>query len=90
MGPRLPKFGLAIHFPLPAACYDPGVWRRPSAAAVLGLALATAACAAPGGVPIAALAPASLHAPDLIADADPTVRGARLLPMSLAQARRLG
>jgi hypothetical protein len=90
MGPRLPKFGLAIHFPLPAACYDPGVWRRLSVAAVFGLALATAACAAPGGVPIAAPAPASLHAPGLIADADPTVRGARLLPIDLAQARTWG
>jgi hypothetical protein len=90
MGPRLPKFRRAIHFPLPAACYDPRVRRRFSAATVPALALAAAACAGPRGFPLAAPAPAALHAPDLVADADPTVRGARLLPIDLGQARTWG
>lgn len=57
---------------------------------MLAPALAAGACAGTGGLQTAAVAPASLHAPDLVADADPTVRGARLLPIDLGQARTWG
>jgi len=83
------KFGLPIHFPLPAACYDPSVRRHLSSSGSAAAVLALGGCAA-GGVPLAPTTAAALHAPDLAADADPTVHGARLLPGDLTQAHVWG
>ena len=47
-------------------------------------------CAAAGGMPAARPSEGALHGTDLAADADPTVRGARLIPADLTQARAWG
>ncbi len=74
----------------PSACYDPFV--RPTRRRVFAwpVALGLAGCAGPGLSPAAAPPTVALHAPDLTAAVDPTVRGARLLPADLTQARTWG
>ncbi len=59
---------------------------RPSAAALVVLA----GCGGAGGSLEPSRLPASLHAPDLFADADPTVRPARLLPVEIPEKSRWG